>query len=98
MLYTLPEVAGLCGVEYRTLHSWMARGLLRVTREADGSGKPAMFSHDDLRFAEVLTRLRTFGLSMGGLEKVARDWAPLSDGIVFEIGPGLTLVIEPKLT
>lgn len=71
-LFTLPELASLVDVEYRTLHTWVRRGLLAASnRQAQGSGTRNVFDHRDALDAYVLADLRRAGLELSKLEEVA---------------------------
>ena len=81
-IFTLPELAGDSGVEYRTLHTWLGRGLFRPSLKAsEGTGHPNLFTGDDLAFVRWLARLRDVGLSIDGLEQAKRDTHPIIDAL-----------------
>lgn len=68
----MPQVAEIVGVEYRTLHSWLRRGLLRPSaQESSGIGVPNLFSTADLVHAKVIADLREHGLSFARLHEAA---------------------------
>ncbi len=70
---TLPQVAALAEIEYRTLHTWLARGLLRATRRrSHGAGVPNLFAVEDALEARVLADLRRAGLELDAVERTAR--------------------------
>lgn len=72
--FTLPELASLVGVEYRTLHTWVRRGLLLAScQQADGSGTRNLFDFDDAREAYVLADLRRAGFELSKLQDVAAE-------------------------
>lgn len=72
-IWTLPELSKASGVEYRTLHSWVKRGLLTPSiRPMNGSGVEGLFSDDDLLHACVLGALRPL-LTMEGLALIGSD-------------------------
>jgi DNA-binding transcriptional MerR regulator len=81
--FTLPQLAEIAEVEYRTLHTWVARGLLRPSlRRSAGTGTPNLFGAQDAVAARVLADLRRAGLSMDVLEcagEALRDSAPALD-------------------
>jgi DNA-binding transcriptional MerR regulator len=78
-LFTLPKLAEQAGLEYRTAHLWMKAGIFEPSvRTADGSGCSALFSHEDVKRAVLLTRLRDAGLSLEGVKRVAADPANLT--------------------
>lgn len=62
----------MLGVEYRTLHTWLRRGLLRPSaQQSSGIGVPNLFSTDDLVHAKVIADLRQSGLSFERLKEAA---------------------------
>lgn len=70
--FTLPELAALVEVEYRTLHTWVRKGLLRASQEeAQGSGTRNVFDRSDAVEAWVLADLRRAGVELGRLGEVA---------------------------
>jgi DNA-binding transcriptional MerR regulator len=70
---TLPEIASAAEVEYRTLHIWLRRGLIRASLvTGSGSGSPNLFNESDLLEARVLADLRRLGAEMSVLERTAR--------------------------
>jgi len=70
---TLPELASAAEVEYRTLHIWLQRGLIRASVvSGNGSGFPSLFDESDLLEARVLADLRRLGAEMSVLERTAR--------------------------
>lgn len=72
--FTLPELASLLDVEYRTLHTWVGRGLLAASREqAQGSGTRNVFDCSDALEAYVLADLRRVGIELSTLEQVAAE-------------------------
>lgn len=61
--FTLPELASLVDIEYRTLHTWVRRGVLAAScQEAQGSGTRNLFDCSDALEAYVLADLRRAGL------------------------------------
>jgi DNA-binding transcriptional MerR regulator len=70
--FTLPEIAEFAQIEYRTLHLWLRRGLLRPSlRVAHGSGHANLFDESDVLGARVIADLRRAGLGMPLLERAA---------------------------
>jgi DNA-binding transcriptional MerR regulator len=84
---TLPEVADSVGVEYRTLHSWVKRGLLTPTHPANGTGHSARLTDDDVRVARLLARLRRAGCDIRVLKRAAED----VDATELYLGEGVVL-------
>ncbi len=73
-LLTLPQIAELVGVEYRTLHSWLQRGLLRPSLQASrGTGVPNLFSIEDAIRAKVIADLRQSGASFDRLQEATEQ-------------------------
>lgn len=63
-LLTLPQLAVAVGVEYRTLHSWLKRGLLAPSvQRSSGTGIPNLFTPEDAVKAKVVADLRQAGVS-----------------------------------
>jgi DNA-binding transcriptional MerR regulator len=72
--FTLPELASLIDVEYRTLHTWVRRGILEASRgQAQGSGTRNLFDRNDALEAYVLADLRRAGVELSKLELVASE-------------------------
>jgi DNA-binding transcriptional MerR regulator len=99
-LLTLPQIARVVGVEYRTLHSWMARGLLEPSlQKSRGTGSPNLFSRSDAVKAKVIAELRHAGLSFELLERASlglRDNpAALTDGAMVLVN-GTVKIVEPQ--
>lgn len=73
---TLPELAQLVGIEYRTLHTWVRRGLLRPSlRASSGTGTANLFGFGDAVAAQILADLRRGGLGFDQLERAAEALA-----------------------
>lgn len=73
-IFTLSEVAKLAGAEYRTLKTWVDRGLVTPSVKSDcGPGRPGLYSERDAEVASLLTSLRSRGLDMPALQIVAAD-------------------------
>ena len=71
--HTLPQVAAAAEVEYRTLHTWLKRGLVRATRRvSSGSGTPNLFAPEDVLEVRILADLRRAGLDLRALERTAQ--------------------------
>lgn len=69
---TLPQLAEIADVEYRTLHTWVKRGLVQPSvRRSGGTGTANLFSGADAVAARVLADLRRAGLSMETLERAS---------------------------
>lgn len=72
-LFTLPELAEMSGIDYRTLHNWQKRGMLSPScHEAQGSGKTSLFNEIDAVQVLVLAELRRAGVEVRALERVAQ--------------------------
>jgi DNA-binding transcriptional MerR regulator len=71
-LLTLPQIARLIGVEYRTLHSWLKRGLLSPSvQRSTGSGIPNLFDTRDAVQAKVVADLRASGAPFNKIGQAA---------------------------
>lgn len=69
---TLPQLAAIADVEYRTLHTWVKRGVLRPSvQRSEGTGTPNLFGRGDAVAARVLADLRRAGLSMEVLDQAS---------------------------
>jgi len=80
----LPQISKLLDTEYRTLHTWVKRGLVRPSiRLSQGTGNPNLFSQRDAVAIQVLLELRRAGVALDLLEQAAEElWAtesPLDD-------------------
>jgi DNA-binding transcriptional MerR regulator len=98
-LLTLPQVAEIVGVEYRTLHSWLKRGLLRPSaQQSSGTGSPNLFETDDLVHAKVIADLRNYGLAFDRLgeaaEKLGAYPGALTDGAAVLVNGSVTVMAE----
>ena len=72
-LLTLPQLAEMIDVEYRTLHSWLERGLLRPSLQVSrGIGVPNLFSIEDAVRAKVIADLRRSGTSFDRLQEATQ--------------------------
>lgn len=70
--FTLPQIAAIAEVEYRTLHLWLRRGILFPTKRATaGSGSTNLFDFGDALLARIFADLRRAGLEMRVLERAA---------------------------
>jgi DNA-binding transcriptional MerR regulator len=87
---TLPQVAEAADVEYRTLHTWVKRGLLHPSfHTSTGAGRPNLFSYQDTVKARILGQLRSEGIDLELLERAASGLAKLS-----ELSPGDTILVN----
>jgi DNA-binding transcriptional MerR regulator len=87
---TLPELAELLGIEYRTLHTWVRRGVLSASVQASsGTGKPNIFAFTDLVQAQIIADLRHAGVTF---ELLARTAAALQAQPNALSDPALVLV------
>jgi DNA-binding transcriptional MerR regulator len=77
---TLPQVAEAADVEYRTLHTWVKRGLLEPSFHAStGAGSPNLFSFQDTLKARILGHLRSAGIDLEMVERTARGLQKVSE-------------------
>ena len=73
-LTTLPEAARLAGMEYRTLHTWLRRGLFTPSGlVSDGAGTPNLLTKADVRRIVALAALRRAGVEPTALERIVDD-------------------------
>jgi DNA-binding transcriptional MerR regulator len=76
---TLPQVAEAADVEYRTLHTWVKRGLLVPSfNVSTGAGRPNLFSFQDALKARILGHLRSAGIDLEMVERTARGLQKVS--------------------
>jgi DNA-binding transcriptional MerR regulator len=91
---TLPQVADVAEVEYRTLHNWVKRGLLEPSFHAStGAGSPNLFSFQDALKARILGHLRSAGIDLEMLERTAHGLKEVS-----ELEGEDTLLLNGKLS
>jgi DNA-binding transcriptional MerR regulator len=70
--YTLPELSHELGMNYRTLHSWVERGLFAPSvQQSTGTGNRNLFSARDAVTACVLVELRAAGVKFELLKQAA---------------------------
>jgi DNA-binding transcriptional MerR regulator len=71
-LLTLPQLAEIVGVEYRTLHTWLRRGLLRPSgQRSEQTGVPNLFYIEDAVHAKIIADLRSHGVAFELLKEAA---------------------------
>lgn len=93
---TLPQLAETVGVEYRTLHSWLKRGLVEPSlQRSRGTGVPNLFDRTDAVRAKVIAELRQAGLSFDLLRQAAAMLADhpsaLEDGAMVLVNGSVTV-------
>jgi DNA-binding transcriptional MerR regulator len=98
--FSLPELARLSGIDSRTLHNWMARGIFAPSRQrAKGSGTKNVFDSKDALFLVILAELRRGGAEIKLLEEAAgalREIAAHSTGEeLLWIAEDVQLVADP---
>ena len=70
--YTLPQLSKALEVQYRTLHSWVERGLLEPRlQRSSGTGTRNLFSNEDALTACILVDLRQAGVKFELLQQAA---------------------------
>jgi DNA-binding transcriptional MerR regulator len=70
--FTLPELSKALDVHYRTLHSWVERGLLEPgVQRSKGTGTPNLFNRQDAVMACILVELRAAGVNFELLSQAA---------------------------
>jgi DNA-binding transcriptional MerR regulator len=99
-LLTLPQIARVVGVEYRTLHSWIGRGLVEPSmQKSRGTGVPNLFNRTDAVKVKVLAELRQAGLSFDLLQRASTGLgeypAALSEGAMVLVN-GTVKVVDPQ--
>ena len=74
--FTLPQIAQIAAIDYRTLHNWQKRGMLRASHQtATGSGTTNRFTPTDALQVLILAELRRSGVEVRLLESIAdRVW------------------------
>jgi DNA-binding transcriptional MerR regulator len=91
---TLPQVAEAADVEYRTLHTWVKRGLLTPSFSAStGAGRPNLFSFQDTLKARILGHLRSAGIDLEMLERTAEGLKKVP-----ELESADTILVNGRLT
>ncbi len=91
---TLPQVAEAAGLEYRTLHTWVKRGLLQPSLHASsGAGRPSLFSFQDALQARILAHLRSSGIDLELIERIAEGLRRLGS-----LDEDDTLLLNGKMT
>jgi DNA-binding transcriptional MerR regulator len=69
---TLPQLASAANVEYRTLHTWLKRGLIEPSiQTSTGTGRPNLFSEEDALRVRILADLRRAGVDLDVLQAAA---------------------------
>ena len=80
--YTLPELSRLLDVQYRTLHSWVERGLIRASvKQSTGTGNRNLFDRRDAVTACVLVDLRAAGVNFDLLQQAAEQLRNTDDAL-----------------
>ncbi len=100
-LLTLPQLAWAIGVEYRTLHSWVGKGIVSPSiQSARGAGIPNLFSPEDAVKAKVIAGLREGGASFEQLasaaEQLDRQPRALHGGAVVLVNGSVSVVAEDR--
>jgi DNA-binding transcriptional MerR regulator len=96
-MLTLPQVARAVGVEYRTLHSWLRRGLVRPSMQASsGTGVPNLFTTEDAVRVKIVADLRLYGVGFELLKEAAEQLsnhsAPLGPGTMVLVNGSVSVV------
>ena len=80
--YTLPQLSKLLDVQYRTLHSWVERGLLQPSvQQSSGTGTRNLFDSADAVTACVLADLRAAGVNFDLLQQAAERLRETQDAL-----------------
>jgi DNA-binding transcriptional MerR regulator len=78
--YTLPQLSKMIGTPYRTLHSWVERGVLRPSvHRVKGTGRANLFDERDAFTVLVLTELREAGVKLELLKRAAERLSEADD-------------------
>lgn len=78
--YTLPQLSKAIGTPYRTLHSWVERGVLRPSvHRVKGTGRANLFDVRDAFTMLVLTELREAGVKFELLGRAAERLSETED-------------------
>jgi DNA-binding transcriptional MerR regulator len=78
--YTLPQLSKMIGTPYRTLHSWVERGVLRPSvHRVKGTGRANLFDERDAFTVVVLTELREAGINLELLRRAAERLSETDD-------------------
>jgi DNA-binding transcriptional MerR regulator len=78
--YTLPQLSKAIGTPYRTLHSWVERGVLRPSvHRVKGTGRANLFDVRDAFTVLVLTELREAGVKFELLGRAAERLREIQD-------------------
>jgi DNA-binding transcriptional MerR regulator len=94
-LLTLPQLAEIVDVEYRTLHSWLERGLLRPSVQASrGNGIPNLFSVQDAIRTKIIADLRQSGTSFERLHEAAAEL----DGCPAALTTGASVLVNGSVS
>jgi DNA-binding transcriptional MerR regulator len=101
-LLTLPQLAAMVGVEYRTLHSWVKRGLVEPSlQRSRGTGVPNLFSREDAVKTKVIAELRhagvPFDLLAEAAEGLAAHPAALREGAMVLVNGSVTIASDRQL-
>jgi DNA-binding transcriptional MerR regulator len=93
--FTLPELAEMSSIDYRTLHNWQKRGMLRAShREANGSGTSSLFDATDALHVLILAELRLGGVEVALLERISSRVRELASSLN---GKELLLISEERV-
>lgn len=80
--YTLPELSRLLDVQYRTLHSWVERGLIIPSvNQSTGTGNRNLFDRSDAVTVCVLVELRAAGVNFDLLQQAAERLRDTEDAL-----------------
>jgi DNA-binding transcriptional MerR regulator len=78
--YTLPQLSKMVGTPYRTLHSWVERGVLRPSvHRVKGTGRANLFDERDAFTVLVLAELREAGVKLELLRRAAERLSEADD-------------------
>ena len=102
-LLTLPQLAEAVDVEYRTLHSWVKRGLIAPSLQLSrGTGTPNIFSREDAVKIKVIADLRQagiwFNVLAATLERLDEHPTALTDGAMVLVNGTVSVVDQAEAT
>jgi hypothetical protein len=85
-----PRLAAMTVASARQIDHWTRKGWIQANIPAPGTGRPLIYSAEEVRVAKIMARLVTAGLTPDRAAEVARSamWWPYTT-----LGPGLSLTI-----
>lgn len=68
--FSSPETHRIAGITYRQLDYWIRTGLVRPSKDAEGSGSRREFTYRDLIAVRAIAALKANGVSLQAIRKV----------------------------